>query len=123
MPDASPERGHVDGIRIRRVRNYAMSPLEIKARYSRPVFPAIYRTPSRGFESGSIKEIWVSRINGHIINVAIAIKDLPPRPAGILREENPAAVTMHSSVPRPGGKVKPIWRKRIYGEAVRTIYP
>src|ERR1051325_4390782 len=83
VPYASAKSGDVHFSRILRIWNYAVSPLEVKARDTRPVLAAIRRAPRGRLKPGCIEYFGVVRIDGHVINVSVAIQNLPPGLAGI----------------------------------------
>src|SRR3989442_6156006 len=76
-PNATAESCNVDFFRVLRIRNDPMPPFEVEARYARPVLTSVLGSPSGGLKSRSIQNVWVARINRHIINVAVLNQHLP----------------------------------------------
>src|SRR5947209_10794650 len=121
MPDATSKSSDVYKIAICRVGNHPMTPFEIETGNSHPMLPAIYRPPGGGFETRSIKPIWIVGINGHIVNMAVTIQDLSPLLSAVLRHENSAAIAVNSHRPCPCRKVDPVWIAGINGQTIRSI--
>src|SRR5215510_6546311 len=84
VPNTSAEGGDVNRIRIRGIRNDPMSPLEIEPGNARPVFPAIEGPPGGGLESRGIEPVRIAGIDGHVIDVPVAVENLAPALATVL---------------------------------------
>src|SRR6266699_1339736 len=121
MPNAPAKGGDVNFFGVFWVRNYAMPPFEVKTRYSRPDLTAVVRFPCRGLKPGSVEYFRVARVYGDIVDVAIAIKYLPPSPSCIYRQVDPATVPVLSFVPRPRREIESIRLAGINRQAVRSI--
>src|SRR5437899_3147182 len=121
IPNATAESCNVDFFRVLRIRNDPMPPFEVEARYARPVLTPVLGSPSGGLKSRSIQNVWVARINRHIINVAVAIEHLPPSFACILRQVDAAAIPVFSFIPCPCRKIETIRCVGIDCQAIRTI--
>src|SRR5947207_9335578 len=121
MPNTPAECRDVYLISVQRIGNYSVPPLKVKSGNTRPVQPAVCRSPGRRFKASRIDHIGVSGINGDVVNVAILVEHLLPAIAAILREKNSSALSVFSGRPRPSGEVKTIWRLWIDGEAIRSI--
>src|SRR5437879_976304 len=121
MPDTPAERCDVYLIGVPWIGNHPVPPLEVKSPNTRPVQPAVCRSPGRRFKARRIDHIGVSGINGDVVNVAILVEHLLPALAAILREKNPSAISVFSRRSRPRGEVKTIWRLWIDGETIRSI--
>src|SRR5262249_36857648 len=70
VPHAASKRRNVHLALIVRIRNHAITPLEVKTRNPLPMFASIRRTPSRRFKARSIQDLGVTRINRHVIHMA-----------------------------------------------------
>src|SRR5450631_4358595 len=121
VPDASAEGCDVDGILVGWIRNHAMGPLEIESRNAGPVFAAIHRTPRRGFKASSVQPIRIPWVNSDVINMSVAIQNLPPGFAGIFGKKNAAAVAMYTGRSRPCRQIDPGWRERINRQTIGPI--
>src|ERR1700733_12679109 len=74
VPHAPAERPNVYQLWIFRIGNHPVAPFEVEAWDARPMLPAIYRTPCRRFKSARIQQICLARIDGHIVNMLVAIQ-------------------------------------------------
>src|ERR1022692_1632710 len=78
VPHTPAEGRNVNFPRIFRIGNHAVAPLEIEAGDARPVLAAIGRAPRRGFKSRRVKQVGIAGIDGHVINMAVAIQHPSP---------------------------------------------
>ena len=102
MPDTTSEGRDVDLTAVGRIGNDPVRPLEVEPGNPRPVLASIVRAPGGRLKSGRLENARVIRIDGDVVNVAVAVKDLPPCPAGIFREKNAAAIPMRPRGAGPG---------------------
>src|SRR5215469_15801413 len=100
VPHAAAKGSYIYRIRVGGSGNDAMSPFEVESRNPAPVAAAIPGDPGRRFKSGGVQAIGNPRVNRHVINMAVAVENLPPVPARVFRQEYPAAVSVH---PRSSG--------------------
>src|SRR2546428_10475197 len=101
IPNATAESCNVDFLRVLRIRNDAMPPFEVEARYARPGLTPVLGSPSGGLKSRSIQNVRGARINRHIINVAVAIVALPPSFSLLLRQVDAAPIPLFFFIPVP----------------------
>src|SRR5215467_5541045 len=78
IPNAAAERRDVNLFGVLGIGDDAMPPLEIEARYARPVLAPIRGPPRGRFKSGSIQDVRVAWICGDVVNVAVTIEHLSP---------------------------------------------
>src|SRR5271157_5903676 len=94
MPDTASESRDVDLVVVGRIGNDPVRPLEVEPGNPRPVLTSIVRAPGGRFKSGRVQNARVIRIDGDVVNVAVAVKDLPPGPASIFRKKDATAIPM-----------------------------
>src|SRR2546423_7126658 len=84
VPNSAAKCRNVNFFRIAWVGNDAMPPFEVKTRYARPVLATVGGSPRGGLETGSIESIRIPRVDGHVINMAVAVEHLFPSLSRVL---------------------------------------
>src|SRR5437762_1998668 len=92
VPNTTAESRYVNFVAVNWIRNHPVRPFEIEARNPGPMLSAVLRAPRRRFKTRGIDRVGVIRIDSNIVNMTVAIKNLPPIASAVFGKINASAV-------------------------------
>src|SRR5260221_6896278 len=94
MPDATAKSCDVDLVWVGRIGNDTVAALKVEPRNARPMFAAIGRSPSRGFETRCVKNLRIARVHGYVIDMAVAGQKFLPSFFPVFGKKNPTPLSL-----------------------------